>query len=428
MNRIEVFAGEQLGKYPINISRGHFKCVLQGISARGEQVYVPFDEAMLSRHVLLLGGIGTGKTNALFQMICQIKANLKSDDIVVIFDTKGDFYKEFYTNEDIVISNDNTATDYWNIFKEIQDEEKQEEIILEISRAFFEEKIKNTNQPFFPNAAKDIFGAVLLSFFRSGEKEKWNNKALADFLHSATGKDLRELLDQYPDLKGMKSYIFDDRSPQTQGVLAELQQFARELFIGNFRKEGNLGIQELIEKKGGKIIYIEYDLGIGSILTPIYSLLFDLAIKKALSRNESEVRGNVYFVADEFRLLPNLKHIADAVNFGRSLGVKFMIGIQNVEQIYEVYGEENARSIMSGFLTNISFRVNDAKSREYIQGLYGKNRKKEIFVSAVQGKGVTEQITDGNVVEDWDISKLRIGEAVIGLPGMSPFTFQFQEY
>ncbi len=83
---------------------------------------------------------------------------------------------------------------------------------------------------------------------------------------------------------------------------------------------------------------------------------------------------------------------------------------------------------MSGFLTNISFRVNDAKSREYIQGLYGKNRKKEIFVSAVQGKGVTEQITDGNVVEDWDISRLRIGEAVIGLPGTSPFTFQFQEY
>ncbi len=61
-------------------------------------------------------------------------------------------------------------------------------------------------------------------------------------------------------------------------------------------------------------------------------MLFDLAIKKALSRNEGEVRGNVYFVADEFRLLPNLKHIADAVNFGRSLGVKFMIGIQNVNK------------------------------------------------------------------------------------------------
>lgn len=428
MNRIEVFAGDRLGNYPINMSGDNMKCVLQGISSKGEQIYVPFDETLLSKHVLLLGGIGTGKTNALFQMVCQLKANMRPDDIMVIFDTKGDFYKEFYMNGDVVISNDSTATDYWNVFKEIQEEEKQEEIILEISKAFFEEKIKNTNQPFFPSAAKDIFSAILLCFFRSGEKNKLNNQALADFLHSATGEELRALLDQYPDLKGMKSYIFDDRSPQTQGVLAELQQFSRELFIGNFKKKGSLGIQELIQKKGGKTVFIEYDLGIGNLLTPIYSLLYDLAIKKALSRNEGENRGNVYFVADEFRLLPNLKHIADAVNFGRSLGVKFMIGIQNVEQIYEVYGKENARSIMSGFSTNISFRVNDAKSRDYVQGLYGKNRKKEVFMSAIRGKGITEQITDGNVVEDWDISRLRIGEAVIGLPGTAPFTFQFQEY
>lgn len=98
--------------------------------------------------------------------------------------------------------------------------------------------------------------------------------------------------------------------------------------------------------------------------------MFDMAIKAALGRKRSA--GNVYFITDEFRLLPNLEHIDDAVNFGRSLGIKFMIGIQNVEQIYECYGEERARSILSGFLTSFSFRVNDAKSREYIQQLYGK--------------------------------------------------------
>lgn len=117
-------------------------------------------------------------------------------------------------------------------------------------------------------------------------------------------------------------------------------------------------------------MFIEYDLSIGSMLSPVYSLMFDMAIKAALGRKRSA--GNVYFITDEFRLLPNLEHIDDAVNFGRSLGIKFMIGIQNVEQIYECYGEERARSILSGFLTSFSFRVNDAKSREYIQQLYGK--------------------------------------------------------
>lgn len=162
------------------------------------------------------------------------------------------------------------------------------------------------------------------------------------------------------------------------------------------------------------------------MLSPIYSLMFDLAIKEALGRDRSE--GNVYFITDEFKLLPYLNHIDDAVNFGRSLGIKFMIGVQNVEQIYDNYGEERARSIMSGFSTNIAFRVNDAKSREYIQGLYGKNQKLESYLPTLQKNGLIETQREGWVVEDWDITRLGIGEAIIGLPGEEPFIFHFAKY
>jgi len=155
-------------------------------------------------------------------------------------------------------------------------------------------------------------------------------------------------------------------------------------------------------------------------------LMFDLAIKEALSRSRSD--GNVYFITDEFKLLPNLQHIDDAVNFGRSLGIKFMVGVQNVEQIYDNYGEERARSIMSGFSTNIAFRVNDAKSREYIQGLYGKNQKLESYMLQNQMKGLVETQREANVVEDWDITGLRVGEAIVGLPEHEPFIFKFDKY
>lgn len=43
-------------------------------------------------------------------------------------------------------------------------------------------------------------------------------------------------------------------------------------------------------------------------------------------------------------------------------------------------------------------------------GLYG----------AVQGRGIVENVRDANVVEDWDIQRLKIGEAIIGLPGGNP--------
>ena len=404
------------------------RCAFVGFDANGADIQVPIDENLLSRHMMLLGGIGTGKTNTFNQLIRQLKHSLTNDDIMIIFDTKGDFYKEFYMPGDIVISNDKTATgpngpDYWNIFNEIDHNEKMEDTIVEIAKCLFHEKLEKSSQPFFPTAAKDLFSAVLTHVCRNPGVNA-NNMLLRDFFDVSAPAEIRAMLEKHRDLKGMTNYISSDNSPQTQGVLSELQQMTREIFIGNFKKPGTLSMKNIVRQKGGRLVFIEYDLGVGNMLTPIYTLLFDLAIKEALCRDKSE--GNVYFITDEFSLLPNLNHVDDAVNFGRSLGVKFMIGIQNIDQIYENYGENRARSLLSGFLTSVCFRVNDPQSKEYIKEMFGKNRKKETYTSAVQTRGIVEQVRDANVVEDWDIARLKIGEAIIGLPGQQPFLFQFQ--
>lgn len=429
MKRIEVFDGNELQRLPIIYPTTDSRCAFVGMDANGKDLYVPIDANLLSRHIMLLGGIGTGKTNAFNQIIRQLRESMNNEDIMIIFDTKGDFYQEFYRPGDIVISNDNTATgsngvDYWNIFNEIEHDEHMEENIVEISKSLFHQKLEKTNQPFFPNAAKDLFAAILTHFTRNKELQA-NNKSLRNFLDSSPTAAIREMLNQHDDLKSMISYIFDDRSPQTQGVISELQQLSREIFLGNFKKEGTLSMRNIVRSKGGRFVFIEYDLGIGNMLSPIYSLLFDLAIKEALCREKSE--GSVYFITDEFSLIPNLQHVDDAVNFGRSLGVKFMIGIQNIDQVYENYGENRARSLLSGFLTSICFRVNDGKSKEYIKELHGVNRKKEIYMASVQGRGIVENVRDANVVEDWDITRLKTGQAIIGFPGMPPFIFQFKK-
>ena len=48
---------------------------------------------------MLIGGIGTGKTNAFFQMLGQLNESLTQDDVMIIFDTKGDFTMEFIDRE-----------------------------------------------------------------------------------------------------------------------------------------------------------------------------------------------------------------------------------------------------------------------------------------------------------------------------------------
>jgi len=431
LKEISVFEGFELGHEVPNISSGNSRCRLFGIRDNGDNVDIPINDELLSQHILLLGGTGTGKTNALFQMLRQLKLNMTENDVMVIFDTKGDYHKEFYRPGDIVIGNDETATgpegkDYWNIFKELLSEETLEEDILEITRTLFFDRVNRSNQPFFPNAAKDLFSGILFHFSRIGDGLDINNARLREFLDSANLDKIRDLLKAHTDLRAMTSYISDDRSPQTQGVISELQQMVRELFVVNFRKPGSLSMRSAIRSKGGRAIIIEYDLGIGTILTPVYRLLLDLAIKESLSRKKSE--GNVWFIIDEFRLIPHLQHIDDGVNFGRSLGAKFIIGAQSIEQIYHAYGESLARSILSGFMTTISFRVNDASSRDFVKSLYGRNRKRDVYMPTVHSRGVVENVRDANVVEDWDIAQLPTGKAIVGIPGHHPFLFQFVKY
>ena len=431
--RDSVLFGNELKQSAPEISDSSPVMYFKGKDNQGIHRNIPISKSVLSRHLMLIGGIGTGKTNAFFQMLGQLNESLTQDDVMIIFDTKGDFYKEFYRPGDVVISNDETAVgpdgrpDYWNIFNEIADGEQQYASVLEIAKSLFKEACEKTNQVFFPNAARDIFMSVMLHFLRysekSGNKNYLNNAALIDFIKSRTSTELRGMLQSYSDMRAMTSYISSDESPQTQGVLSELQQIVRNIFVGNFCKKGTLGLRDLVRKKGGRKIFIEYDLSYGEMLTPIYSLMFDMAIKEALGRSRSD--GNVYFITDEFRLLPNLEHVDDAVNFGRSLGIKFMIGIQNVEQIYDNYGAERAHSIMSGFLTSLNFRVNDPKSRDFIKEQFGKNRKIEVYSTNVQSKGMVEERRDGYVVEDWDITNLKVGQAIIGFPEYEPFVFQF---
>lgn len=405
---------------------------LRGISSTGEPVRIPLSSDILSRHIMMLGGIGTGKTNTFFQMIDQLRYSMNDDDVMVIFDTKGDFYKEFYAPGDVVISNDDTAvnslgqTGYWNIFEEVDRGAHEYESVMEIAHTLFAEECEKTNQIFFPNAARDIFMAIMLHFLRSVKPELQNNYYLIHYIVSRTSSQIRTMLESYNDLRALSSYISKDDSAQTQGVISELQQAVRKIFVGNFARKGDLGLRKLVREKGGRKIFIEYDLSLGGTLTPIYSLMFDMAIKQALGRSHSE--GNVFFITDEFRLLPNLQHIDDAVNFGRSLGIKFMIGIQNIEQIIDNYGENRAKSIMSGFLTLISFRVNDPESRQYIKDHFGGNRKVEAYIPIVQNRGLVEAEREASVVEDWDITNLKTGQAIVGIPNVEPFVFQFERY
>jgi len=416
---VEVVEGDSVAATPDGLTEG--QVVLPGL-----QGYIALNDALLSRHLLFIGGIGSGKTNAMFHAVAGVRQRMQPDDVMVVFDTKGDYLAEFQNHDDTVVSNGPEATANWNVFRDIaaEGDDRRDEAALEIARTLFDQRIDKSNQPFFPQAASDIVGSCLLAIARS-----FATPTNADFraLFDRGGTDdIRTLIEPYEDLRGSWHYIANERSPQTQGVMSEAQQAVRETFVGAFRQPGEFSIREFVRHKGGRAVFIEYDIASGHVLGPIYRILLDLAIKEALARRRSV--GNVYFVLDEFALLPNLSHIENGINFGRSLGAKFIVGTQNVGQVLKAYGEDRGTSILSGFGTMFSFRLYDTESREFVRGRHGTNRKRVLIPSVVGSRGLIEELVYGSVIEDWDLSSLRVGEAIVSPPAGTPFRFQFQEY
>jgi type IV secretory pathway TraG/TraD family ATPase VirD4 len=413
-----------------------------------ERERIGFNTYQLARGMLLLGAAGTGKTNVNMMLVSRILQILNENDVLFVFDTKGDYLEEFAGripgNMLRVIGSDEIFEDityYWNIFMEIMPRDVNGKLVynskcdmaaLEISAQLFA-GMESDTQPVFPMMAQQILATLLVDYMRKHYKtapEKLNNKAFLEYVYAMTSEDIKTMLesDMMKDYHSMKSYIHGGKSGnQSQGVMSYLHGVLRRVFIGPFAeadKKREFAVRDLFERDQKVVVFLEYDLLRGSALSPVYSVFIDLLLKYALARKKK--RKNSYLVIDEWALLKNpSKHMFDALSFGRDQGVKLICGLQNVNAITAIYGEDDAKSIMAGFQTVIGLRVMDAESRQFLAEHSGKNYQNIAFTSNTQNRDAQRE---GYAVEDWDIHKLSCGQAVVTMPDTDTFLFSFPKY
>jgi hypothetical protein len=434
------------GQLPAQQPRAAKVCVLEGMSIQptrpvagaefdprtirailqGRGGALRFDDGYLSKHVLFLGGIGTGKTTAMQRLVRALRNSAGPDDVFVVFDTKGDFLREFWRDGDAVISSypaEDPGGVIWNLFSDLleQDKAARKDHIYEIASTVFSADLDRAgDNSFFATGACDIFAAAVEILAASSEHN--TNEDLRLLLEESR-TELLSLLRENADVAGTARYLEGERGAEP--ILAFLQQTLNKSFSGVFRMAGDFSVRDFIRRKGGRALFIEYDIAMGSRLLPVYRVLMDMAIKEALSLGRQRAGGSVHFILDEFSLLPRLSHLSDGINFGRSLGLKFAAGTQNVSQVLNAYGADIGASILSGFGTIFAFRLMDSTSRDLVRQRFGANRKQLTTYAAVRSEGVLQTVVMGNVIEDWDLSALTVGETVTSLPDGAPFFFAF---
>ena len=391
----------------------------------GMRGWIRADDVVIEKHALFLGAIGCGKTNAIQHLVRTLRGTAGPDDVFVFFDTKGDFlaaFRDAFGQHGYAVlgpGGDKT----WNVFADLIEDDNYDrsDQVHEMASTIFSEATAHAGQhAFFASAARDIFAAVLLAMSR--EDKRYSNADLRARLESSAD-DLRDLLESHPDLTGTARYL--EQQATAQSVLAFMQQTLGAAFSGEFRRPGAFSVREFIREKGKRALFVEYDIAIGARLLPVYRVLIDMAIKEALEIGRRGARGRVFFVLDEFALLPALSHIGDGINFGRGLGLRFIAGCQNVSQVLFAYGPEAGRSILSGFGTIFAFRLMDGASRDLVRQRFGTNHKQITTVAAVRSDRDQHDIITGNVIEDWAMSRLKRGECVVAPPEGPPFRFEF---
>ncbi len=403
------------------------------------------DEPSVFKNILLLGGAGSGKTNVMNQIVAQVLNWNSTGDrsgVSLIFDTKGDYitHNNFLRPGDYIIGNDKRYRDSsvtWNIFDEILADGNQpvdyEGNAREIANVLFKDRGSKT-QPFFANAARDIFANMIIYFIRRHRdnpdtwSDKLNNYEFISFLLRKTPSQFSQYFKIYPDMHGLISYIGDGTGNQALGVFGELRSMLYDCFQGVFCRRPAAGnpsfsIRKAIRGKNGRNIFILYDMALGETMIPIYRLLVDLALKEALSTSSN---GHTHVFLDELKLLPKITHLEDALNFGRSKRVSVVAGLQSVGQIYSTYGKETGQVILGGFGSVIALKSGDYESREYISKLFGPN------VAAYRYENGSnlpiDRERDGQTVEHWHIQNLAPGHAIVGLASQTePFFFFFEE-
>lgn len=437
------------------LSEGYYKGVkipylfFQGSSYQNgqenENQVFAMDKESLFRHLLLLGSSGCGKTNVIKQIALQIVNKKEKDSVCIIFDTKADYIDAhgLFREGDYVLGTDKrfrSISDVWNVFDEIvADGEEKDDVeanAREIASVLFKDRGSKT-QPFFANAARDILAGTFIYFIRKRSElpstwaSKLNNYDLFRFVMQATPEKYTQYFNRYPDLRGMQTYFGTGKNDQALGVFAELHSLMYDCFQGAFRKRADDGksyfsVRKAVREKKGRNIFIEYDMSRGEILTPIYRLIVDLALKEALSQSnvQSNVQGSTYILLDELKLLPRIEHLEDALNYGRSKHVGVVAGLQNVSQLYSIYGHELGHVLLSGFGSLFAMKTNDAESREYVSRRFAPN------ITAYRYDNNSNEPIDrersGYTVEQWQQMELLTGQSVIGLSSQAtPFLYKF---
>lgn len=337
---------------------------------------VPYPADLWTRHVLLVGGTGSGKSTVLKPIIEKVVA---SGERLIVFDPKGEFTQGFA--ELAIVGPWDARSFAWDIARDMRN--------VGDMRRFAISVIQDSQDPMWANASRQILVGFML-YLRSTRGVEWGWGELAELLALPQASLLAIMSKHHPEAARSVAQA----SVTTQGILINLSSFCSS-------------IHDLAEAWGDapperRISFVEWTLGGAGprqIVLQGHGAYEDLSQRVARGivevvasivcspeLGDDEGNAKLFLICDEFpRLGPvPMRRLFD---MGRSRNCRCVVACQDFAQLEEVHGPHFVKSVVSMSGTLIVGQVMQGDTAEQLAKALGTREVERPNVSSSSGGG-----------------------------------------
>ena len=302
-----------------------------------------------SSHILLMGDTGSGKSNAIRQILRQVE---QRGETAIIYDPAGEFVQEFYRPErgDYILNPLDARCPFWNLSGELDGRGVEDAI----AAAMLPDKQYETG--FFTDAPRRVLSALLRKGGSVGGLLEWMSEP-AEIERRLAGTPQAAYLDR-------------KAGPQRAGVLSSMNMIAGSLDLLPETGEGRQWFTtEKWKWERTKWVFLTSRPALRERILPLHSAWLDLFILRMMEPCVNPAKP-VWFVLDELASLNKLPQLHTAVTENRKYGNPVVLGFQGRSQLEKRYGQD-AEAMLSQPATKVFFKTSEPRAAKWISETLG---------------------------------------------------------
>ncbi len=347
---------------------------------------IPFPNDGEFLHTIILGSTGTGKTNAILDLLDQIR---KNGDRAIIYDKMGSYTANYYQpQKDVILNPLDQRSKAWSFYSEIRRESDYDYI----ASALIPEK-KDSSGPFWTDSARRVF-SVFAQKLKNQLKENPSNKNFLQLLLKSNFKILADFLSS----TSATSLINVESEKTSLSILAILSAYLSSLkYLKDDNSHENFSIRNWIElENNDSFLFISSRSDQHDSLQPLISTWIDIAVKALLSLDQNNYaktdKRRVWIILDEIGSLQQMPSLLDGLAQSRQFGGAFILSLHSISQLKSIYGKDKTDTITSLCRNKLFFAGADDETAEYCSQNLGHQEIEEVKEGISYG---ANEIRDG---------------------------------